>query len=312
MQIVFLDAATVADLPDELAKFSDLGAFTAYENTAPEEVVDRLRDADVAIVNKVVLREPELAQLPNLKLICVAATGMNNISLSAAANRKVPVRNVSGYSTEAVAQLTLTMLFTMSMDLIHLNQAVYDGTYAHHHSFAYWRQPFYELKGARYGIIGMGSIGRRVAELATAYGAQVVYHSTSGRNHDQPYPQVTLDELLRTSAVISVHCPLNERTENLIGFPEMEKMQDWAYLINVARGGIVHEADLVRALNEGQIGGAATDVFTQEPMPKDHPYLGVREPHRLLLTPHMGWASVEARTELLEGVRRNIKKGWEE
>jgi lactate dehydrogenase-like 2-hydroxyacid dehydrogenase len=310
MQIVFLDAATVADLPEELAKFSDLGEFKCYENTAPEEVVPRLRGADVAIVNKVVLREAELAQLPELKLICVAATGINNISLSAAANRNVPVRNVSGYSTEAVAQLTLTMLFTMSMDLIHLNQAVYDGTYSRHHSFAYWRQPFYELKGARYGIIGMGSIGRRVAELATAFGAKVVYHSTSGRNHDQPYPQVSLDELLSTSAVVSVHCPLNERTENLIDFAALEKMHDWAYLINVARGGVVNEADLVKALDARQIAGAAVDVFTREPIPEEHPYLGVREPHRLLLTPHMGWASVEARVELLAGVRRNIEKGW--
>ncbi|MTB53486.1 NAD(P)-dependent oxidoreductase [Lewinella sp. W8] len=310
MQIVFLDAATVADLPDELAKFSALGEFISYENTTPEEVVPRLREADVAVVNKVVLREAELAQLPQLKLICVAATGMNNISLSAAANRGIPVRNVSGYSTEAVAQLTLTMLFTMSMDLIHLNEAVYDGTYSRHHSFAYWRQPFYELKGAQYGIIGMGSIGRRVAELATAYGAQVVYYSSSGRNHDQPYPQMSLEELLRTSAVVSVHCPLNERTENLIDYAALEKMQDWAYLINVARGGVVKEADLVRALNEGQIAGAAVDVFSREPIPENHPYFNVRERHRLLLTPHMGWASVEARMELLAGVRANIEKGW--
>ncbi|WP_020571522.1 NAD(P)-dependent oxidoreductase [Neolewinella persica] len=306
MQITFLDSQTVADLPSELAKFTETGAFTVYENTAPDQVVVRLRGANVAIVNKVVIGEKEMAQLPDLKLICIAATGMNNVDLEAAAARGIPVKNVSGYSTNSVAQLTITMLFTLAMDLIHLNQAVYDGTYSRYASFGYWRQPYYELGGARYGIIGMGAIGRRVAELATAFGAKVVYHSTSGNNTDQPYPHVSLEELLTTSEVISLHCPLTEATRNLIGYAELVKMKPSAYLINVARGGIVNETDLVRGLNEGQISGAAADVYTQEPIPADHPYLSVNEPHRLLLTPHMGWASVEARMELLAGVRANI------
>jgi glycerate dehydrogenase len=307
MQITFLDSQTVADLPSELAKFADIGTFTAYENTSPEQVVIRLKGANIAIVNKVVIGEEQMAALPDLRLICIAATGMNNVDLQAAAARNILVKNVSGYSTKSVAQLTITMLFTLSMDLIHLNQAVYDGTYSQHASFGYWRQPFYELGGARYGIIGMGAIGRQVAALATAYGAKVVYHSTSGNNTDQPYPHVSLEELLTTSEVISLHCPLTEATRNLIGYDELVKMKSSAYLINVARGGIVNEADLVRGLNEGQIAGAASDVYTQEPMPADHPYLSVNEPHRLLLTPHMGWASVEARMELLAGVRENIK-----
>lgn len=307
MKITFLDTQTVADLPQELAKFNALGEYTGYENTAPDQVVSRLAGADVAIVNKVVLGAAELAQLPNLKLICIAATGMNNVDLDAAAERGLPVKNVSGYSTNSVAQLTITMLFALAMDLIHLNQAVYDGTYAKHASFGYWRQPFYELGGARYGIVGMGAIGRRVAELATAYGAKVVHYSTSGRKSDAPYPQVSFEELLETCEVISIHCPLTEETKNLFGYAELEKMKPSAYLINVARGGIVNEADLVRALDEGQLAGAASDVFSSEPIPTDHPYLSVKEPHRLLLTPHIGWASVEARMELLEGVRKNIK-----
>lgn len=306
MQITFLDTQTVADLPDELNRFSELGNFTGYERTRPDQVVERLQGATVAIVNKVVLGAAEMDQLPDLKLICISATGMNNVDLEAAATRGIPVKNVSGYSTNAVAQLTITMLFTLAMDLIHLNQAVYDGTYSKHTAFGYWRQPFYELGGARYGIIGMGAIGQRVAAIATAYGAKVVYHSTSGRNTDQPYPQVSLEELLTTSEVISLHCPLNERTKNLISYAELTKMKTSAYLINVARGGIVNEPDLVRALDEGLIAGAASDVFTQEPIPEDHPFLKVKEPHRLLLTPHMGWASVEARMELLAGVRENI------
>lgn len=309
-KIVFLDTATVVDLPSELAKFRELGEFEGYEATAPAETVARLKGAEIAISNKVLIDAAAMAQLPDLKLICVAATGKNNVDLKAAAKRGIPVRNVSGYSTNSVAQLTITMLFTLAMDLIHLNQSVYDGTYAKSPAFSYWRQPYYELGGARYGIIGMGTIGQRVAELATAYGAKVVYHSTSGRNTDQAYPHVSLEELLATSEVISLHCPLNDRTRDLIGYPELLQMKSSAYLINVARGGIVNEADLVRGINENQIAGAACDVYTQEPIPADHPYLQVTEPHRLLLTPHMGWASVEARMELLAGVRKNIEEGW--
>ncbi len=309
MKITFLDTQTVADLPQELAKFSELGEYTGYENTAPDLVVSRLKGSTVAIVNKVVIGLEEMDQLPDLKLICIAATGMNNVDLEAATKRGIPVKNVSGYSTNSVAQLTITMLFTLAMDLIHLNQAVYDGTYSKHSAFGYWRNPFYELGGARYGIIGLGAIGRRVGELATAFGARVVYHSTSGNNTTgQPYPHVSLDELLDTCEVISLHCPLNDATRNLIGYPELVKMKPSAYLINAARGGIVNEADLVRALDEEQIAGAASDVFTSEPVPTDHPYLAVKAPHRLLLTPHMGWASVEARMELLAGVRENIAR----
>jgi len=310
MKIVFLDTETVADLPEELDQFSKLGDFTGYRATSPAEVVERLQGAEVAITNKVVIGKRELGQLPDLRLICVAATGTNNVDKAAAEARSIPVRNVSGYSTNAVAQLTITSLFTLAMDLIHLNEAVYDGTYARSPSFSYWRQPYNELGGARYGIIGMGTIGRRVAELATAYGARVVYYSTSGRNTDQPYPAVSLEELLTSCEVISIHCPLTEQTRNLIGEAELAKMKPSAYLINVARGGIVNEEALVAALDGGQIAGAASDVFTTEPIPTDHPFLNVKERHRLLLTPHMGWASVEARMTLLAGVRKNIGLGW--
>lgn len=311
MNIVFLDTSTVADLPKELARFEQFGTFTGYESTAPEEVVARSRDAAVIITNKVVIGEAMMDQLPKLKLICIAATGMNNVDLAGAERRGIPVRNVSGYSTNAVAQLTLTSLFTLAMDLIHLNEAVYNGTYASSPSFSYWRQPYYELGDARYGIIGLGNIGRRVAELATAYGAKVVYHSVSGRNTEgQAYPHVSLEELLTTSEVVSVHCPLTEQTRGLIDYAAMQKMKPSAYLLNMARGGIVQEADLVRALNEGEISGAATDVYTTEPMPADHVFTTIKERRKLLLTPHLGWASVEARMTLLAGIRTNIAKGW--
>lgn len=311
MNIVFLDTATVADLPEELAKFSEFGQYTGYEATTAAQVVARAQDAEVVITNKVVVGKQEMDRLPKLRLICIAATGMNNVDLDEAERRGIPVRNVSGYSTNAVAQLTLTSLFTVAMDLIHLNAAVYDGTYAKSPSFSYWRRPYYELGGARYGIIGLGAIGHAVAKLATAYGAQVVYHSVSGGNTEgQPYPHVSLDELLTTSEVVSIHCPLTEETRNLIGAAELARMKSSAYLINMGRGGIVDEAALVEALNNGQIAGAAMDVFTTEPLPADHVYTTVRDRSKLLLTPHIGWASVEARMELLAGVRENIRKGW--
>ena len=172
-----------------------------------------------------------------------------------------------------------------------------------------WRHPFYELSGKRYGIIGMGTIGRRVAELATAYGAEVVYYSARGHNHDVPYPRLELEEFLRSSDVVSIHCALTDATRGLLGAGELRQMKASAYLVNVARGGIVGERALVDALNEGHIAGAAIDVFTQEPLPDDHPYLGVQNREKLLLTPHVGWASVEARTRLVEGIMQNIQEG---
>ena len=306
MKIVFLDMATLADLPAELAKFADLGEYVEYGYTAPEQLLGRLDGAAVAITNKVYLGEETIAALPALRLICISATGKNNVDLEAAAARNIPVLNVAGYSTASVAQWTLTAVNALAMDLIHLNEAVYDGTYAASPHFSYWRRPFYELTGKRYGIVGLGAIGRAVAKLAVAFGAEVVYHSTSGSRREEEYPAVSLDELLTTCDVISLHCPLNATTENLLGYAELQRMKPSAYLVNAGRGGIVNEAALARALNEELLAGAATDVFASEPPPPDHPYFSLRDRSRLLLTPHVAWASVEARTELLRAIRENI------
>lgn len=307
MKIVFLDTYTVADLAEELAKFTELGTYVGYTTTPPDQVVERLAGAQVAITNKVYIGEAEMAALPDLELICIAATGTNNVDLQAAERRGIPVKNVSGYSTESVAQLTFSLLFALGMDLLHLNAAAYDGTYEQHPAFGYWRRPFYELFGKRFGIIGLGAIGNRVGALAQAFGAEAYYYSTSGRNTEgRPFPHLPLNELLATSDVISVHCPLNDATRDLIDLAELQQMKPSALLINVARGGIVNEPALVRALNDGVIAGAASDVFTTEPIPEGHPFLAVEDRSRLLLTPHMGWASVEARATLLAGVRENI------
>ena len=307
MRIVFLDVLTVADLTTELARFADLGTFVSYETTPAGQTVDRLAGATVAITNKVVLGRAELDQLPDLRLICIAATGTNNVDLAAAAERGIPVRNVAGYSTESVAQHTFGLLFALLGDLAHLNDAVYDGTYTRHPAFAYWRRPFPEIAGKRWGVIGLGTIGRRVAELATAFGAEVVYHSTSGRNTTgQPYPHLSLTDLLSTSDVITLHCPLNEQTTDLLGADELRQLKPTACLINVARGGVVNETALVNALNAGHLAGAAADVFTTEPLPADHPYLRIEDRSRLLLTPHVAWASIAARKTLLAAVYQHI------
>ncbi len=309
-RIVFLDAATLSDLP-AFSRFSDLGEFISYPRSSQDQLVERAAGAQVVIVNKCHLSADLLAQLPELKLVCIAATGMNNVDREATEARGIPVRNVAGYSTDSVAQLTLTALFAVAMDLVYLNQAVYAGEYSKAKDFALWRQPFYELRGARFGILGMGTIGRRVAGLATAYGAEVVYYSVRGNDHDVPYPRLaSLDEFLASCDVVSIHCALTEETDGLLGYAELRKMKSSAYLVNMARGGIVEEDALVRALDAGLLAGAAVDVFTQEPLPADHPYLGIQYPHRLLLTPHVGWASVEARTTLIEGIVANIDAGW--
>ena len=249
-------------------------------------------------------------RLPDLKLICIAATGTNNVDKEAAAARNLPVRNVAGYSTESVAQLTLTALNALSMDLLRLNDLVYGGEYSKAKAFATWKRPFYELRGKRYGIIGLGSIGHRVAELATAYGAEVVYHSTSGNNTENKYPRLSLDELLETADVVSIHTALVPATEGLIAAAQLARMKPTAYLLNLGRGGIVDEADLVAALNAGEIAGAAMDVFTTEPIPLTHVYRTVNDRSRLLLTPHIGWASVEAREALVAGIIGNIREGY--
>ncbi|MEM6397852.1 MAG: D-2-hydroxyacid dehydrogenase [Bacteroidota bacterium] len=308
-KIVFLDAHTLGQIPN-WDSLEELGDFQGYDFTAPDQVVERLAGTQVAITNKVVLGAKIIDQLPDLKLICVAATGTDNVDVVHAEAKGIPVRNVSNYSTNAVAQLTMTALFTLGYDLIHLNQAVYDGTYSKAPSFSYWRQDFYELCGARFGIIGLGSIGQRVAELAEAFGAKVCYYSTSGEERSDEYERLELDDLLEHCEVVSIHAPLNEQTRDLIAWPQLQLMRSTAYLLNLGRGGIVNEADLARAIDAGEIAGAAIDVYEREPIPEDHPYLQVKNRNRLLLTPHIGWASVEARMRLVEGIIENIEAGW--
>lgn len=307
MNIVFLDTKTVGDVPNlkDLKKFGDV---TFHKTTSPDQTSKRIEEAEIVITNKVVLDKDLIESAENLKLICVAATGMNNIDRDAAKEAGIPVKNVDGYSSNSVAQTAFAMILHLVQKIPQFDEFVKSGEYAEHDIFTNIDISYSEIYGKQFGIIGLGNIGSKVAAIAEAFGAKVVYYSTSGRNLDQPYPHKELEELLKTSDFVSIHAPLNENTENLIGYDELKLMKETAILINAGRGGIVNEADLAKALDEDQIGGAGLDVFDEEPINADNPLLSIQNKHKLVMTPHIAWASIEARTELLEGVKSNINE----
>jgi len=307
MKIVFLDASTVGDVPN-LESLRDLGDVTFYDVAHPDKTAEHIQEADIIITNKVVLTRDLMEGAKNLKLICIAATGMNNVDREAAEDLGIPVKNVAGYASVSVAQTTFAMILHLQMDLKRYDNFVKSGDYSESPIFTNMDQNYREIGGMRFGIIGLGNIGRKVANIATAFGAEVVYYSTSGKNTDQPYELLELVELLSTSDIVSIHSPLNENTENLIGAEQLKLMKSSALLINTGRGGIVNETDLAQALDDESIAGAALDVFEHEPIKSDNPLLGIKNKDRLVMTPHIAWASVEARTELIEGVKKNIEE----
>lgn len=306
MQIVFLDTKTVGDT-DNLKELNELGDVTFYPMTTSEQTAERIKKADVIITNKVVLDGPLIRSASHLKLICIAATGMNNVDLEAADNLGIPVVNVSGYAANSVAQVTFAMILHLLQEVPYYDHYVKSGEYSKSDMFTNHDRPFWELHGKRFGIIGMGTIGRKVATVAEAFGCEVVYFSTSGKNSGQPFLQLSLRELLKTSDIVSIHAPLNQNTEGLIGYEEISKMKNHALLINTGRGGIIIESDLARALDEDLIAGAALDVFETEPISPDNPLLKIRKRDRLVVVPHIAWASIEARSQLINGVIENIK-----
>ena len=306
LKIVFLDAQTLgSDI--SLAPVASLGEYVSYPSTKPEEVFDRIAGFDVVITNKVWMGKEQIDSSPALKLICVAATGTNNVDTAYAASKGIPVRNAVDYSTESVTQVTWMHILSLVGKARFFDEYVKDGSYSASGCFTNAAVPFFELRGKTYGTVGLGNIGSRVAQVAEAFGMKVLYYPTSGKPHSDRYEADTvLASFLSRCDVVSVHCPLNERTNGLIGYDALARMKRSAVIVNMGRGGIVVEADLVRALDEGILAGAATDVFTKEPLPADHPYLTMRHPERLLLTPHIGWASREARECLVRKIADNI------
>ncbi len=306
MNIVFLDAKTVGETPN-FDTLHELGHLTLYPVTRPDQTEQRIKEAEVVITNKVVIDRGLMERSERLGMIAIAATGMNNVDLSAAEELGIEVKNVAGYSTHSVAQTTFAMLFQLMQNIPYYHGYVKGGEYAKSSIFTHIEQSFHELKGKRFGVIGLGTIGSRVASIAEAFGAEVVYHSTSGKNLNRPYKHLNLDDLLSTSDIVTIHAPLNENTENLISSRELGRMKENALLLNTGRGGIVNESDLASALQNGDISGAALDVFEREPIAADNPLLTLKDDNRLVLTPHIAWSSVEARTVLVEGIFNNIR-----
>lgn len=306
MKIVYLDASTLGDT--QMDEIRALGEYVSYPMCTREEALERVSDCEVLIVNKVRVDEELLAAAPKLKLICEAATGVNNIDLEAAARRGIPVRNVAGYSTESVVQSTFTHLLSLVGNAPYFDDYVKSGKYSACGIFTNVSHPFMELDGKTMGIIGMGTIGKRVAAVATAFGMKVVYYSTSGTSHCTDYPSLPLEELLAQSDAVSVHAPLNGRTKGLIGARELRMMKPTAVLLNLGRGGIVDEGALAEAVDEGVIAGAALDVYLEEPLPADSPLMHLRHPERFRFSPHTAWASAEALRRLASGVAANIRE----
>lgn len=308
MKIVFLDAISMGDV--SLEEMASLGELVCYPSSTAQEARERVKDADVACLNKVIVDQAFLDAAPRLKLICEAGTGMNNIDVKLCTERGVIVRNVAAYSTDSVAQTAWMHILNLVGRAFHYQDFVRSGAYSRNPVHVDFKHPFIELAGKTLGIVGMGAIGQKVAVIGRAMGMEVIYYSTSGTSHCNDYPSVSLPELLEKADIISIHAPYNERTAGLIGYEELCRMKPTAYLVNTGRGGIAVEADLARALDEGRIAGAALDVYVKEPLPADSPLLHLLHPERLLFSPHIAWYSYEARARLAHEMAENIRKGW--
>ncbi|AWK51092.1 D-2-hydroxyacid dehydrogenase [Clostridium beijerinckii] len=303
-KIVVLDGKTLGNV--DYIKLNEFGQVIYYDLTLKEEVANRIKDANIILTNKVVLNEENLKDTNNLELICEMATGYNNIDIKYAKEKKIAVTNVIGYSTTTVAQHTFAMLLHLYDNINYFDNFIKSGEYSNSAMFTNLEMPYKDLCGKVWGIIGLGNIGKRVAKIAQAFGARVVYYSTSGKNANSDYARVEFDSLLKQCDIISIHAPLNKKTEGLINYEAFTKMKKDSVLINVARGPIVVDEDLARAIDEEIIGGAALDVFKIEPMPGENPLLKVKNKERLVLTPHIAWASEEARNRLFTDLLENI------
>lgn len=305
-KIIFLDSETLGNDVD-LTKLNRYGAVTIYNQTKKEEIKTRIQDANVIITNKHYLGAEQLKEASKLKLICVTATGVNNIDLEYCKKSNITVCNVKGYSTNAVAQHTFALLLDLFNKNHYYHNYIDSGNYATSSMFTHLGHTFHELANKTWGIVGMGDIGRKVAGIARAFDCNVQYYSTSGKNNQQDYQQVDFDTLLKTSDIISIHAPLNQQTENLFNEEAFIKMKSSAYLINVGRGKIVNEADLVTALKNYQIAGAGLDVFENEPLDSKSPLLSIQDATKLIMTPHIAWAPIETRNRVIEEVCLNIE-----
>ena len=304
-KLVFLDAGSVGDdisWPD----FSRFGEVIQYEYTGKEAVIERIRDADFVFTNKVLIRAEHIAASPRLRYIGTISTGYNHVDFGAAAARGIPVCNVPDYSSASVVQHVFTLLFALASDLCGLVASVRAGGWSKSRHFCYWERPLIELRDKTMGVVGFGDIGAKVAELAHCFGMKVLAYAPRPKKAPAyaPFAFVSLEDLFRQSDVVSLHCPLTPENTGMVNASLLESMKKGAFLINTARGPLINEADLATALRNGLIAGAGLDVVSREPMPDDNP---LREAPNCLITPHVAWCSVEARTRLMQGVFENVR-----
>lgn len=311
MKIVFLESENLGDDID-LDHFRDFGELVIYEQTHLEQIRERIEDAEIIVLNKLPMNELYLSGAERLKLICITATGTNNVDFAYTNRRGIQVKNVSGYSTDAVVGHTFALAFYLLEHLNFYDSYVKSGAYCESSSFTYFGKKFETLGELKWGIAGLGAIGTKVARIASAFGAKVVYYSTSGKNHSSEFEEVSFETLLEECDIISVHAPLTPQTENLFDAAAFKKMKRTAYFINVGRGPIVNEEALKNALLQGEIAGAGLDVLSKEPMQKDNPLFEIRDLDRLIITPHIAWAATSARKRLMEQVYENIRQYQEE
>ena len=305
MRIVFMETDTMGDDVD-YSPFYNLGEVVKYNKSEPEYNQERVRDADVIVVNKIPMNEETLRDAQHVKLICLTATGTNTVDFDYVRKRNIAVTNVKGYSTQSVIQHTFALLFYVYEKLSYYDQFVKSGEYAASDIFSNFDIKFNELFGKTWGIIGLGEIGRGVAKVAEAFGCRVIYYSTSGNNSNSLWERVEFDALLKQSDIISIHAPLNSATEYLIDEDALRKMKKTAVLLNLGRGNIIREEALLKALETGEIAGAGLDVISAEPMLPDNPLLKIKDSTKLIITPHIAWATVEARRRCLYEVYENM------
>lgn len=305
MKIVILDKSTLGKDVD-LKPIENLGEIISYELIENEdEVVKAISDAPIIITNKVLITR-NIMKKTNLKLICISATGMNNVDLDAAKELGITVKNVVDYSTNSVAQVTFSYVFKFLSNIDYYNNYTKDKKWIDSKIFTNLDAPFFELNNKNWGIIGLGNIGSKVAQIASSFGCNIKYFSTSGKNNNTQYEKIELNELLKTSNIISIHCPLNESTKNLLNKSNLNLIKDNSILVNVGRGGIINEKDLVEVFNESKF-KCALDTIESEPMSKNSPLIDILGNERFICTPHIAWSSIEARNILIEKIAKNIK-----
>jgi glycerate dehydrogenase len=304
MKLVLLDGDTLGDV--NLTGFEKFGEFKIYKTTTKDETLQRVKDCEVVITNKVVISKEIMQKSEKLKLICIAATGINNVDLEFAKERAIVVKNVSGYSTASVAQATFTLLFSLIGNSCYYDEYVKSKAWSKSVIFTNLSREFFEIKDKTWGIIGLGNIGKEVAKIASAFGANVVYYSTSGINRNKEYKRKSLEDLLSISDIISIHAPLNEKTDNLIKKEELSMLKNGSIILNMGRGGIINEEDLAFGIDNFDI-YAGLDVSKVEPMEEENQLLHVKKKERIIFSPHIAWASKEARKTLVDMVVKNIE-----